>query len=1090
MKKIYLAIISFGLLMAVALQAETSSGNSSVSAKKQTDGLYTITIKDSQGIKSFALKSPGNFPYSAELKGCPRVFVVNNVSPAAVNNFSGEVEADIVDCQNNTDELEIPEIGDKTAVTGKHEEPPAPVVKPAAPATPAAPSKVEVAPPITEAPVAKEAEIIYPVTELGGCANKDECKVYCEEPGNMPSCLNFAERHDLISKKEAEDGRKFSGIVNSRGGGPGGCKTRESCEAYCENIDNIEACLAFAEDSNLVEAKDLDEMRKVAKLLKEGEKFPGGCKSKSQCEAYCAEPNNMEVCLIFAEKAGFIPPEELEMAKKVVPLMKAGKTPGGCRSKEACETYCEDPDHIDVCMAFAEQMGAISPEEAAIIKKTGGKGPGGCRGRQQCEDFCQSPENQEVCFNFAKDNDLISENDLKQMEEGMSFIRDALSDESTELAQCLSEALGPDNVARVKGGQPIFDRGLEGKMRGCFEQFPPGGGGPGDGGFQGGPGGCKSQEECQAYCEANPDACKDFQPPSGAGGFPGGSGGFSGPGGCKSVEECTAYCTENPEDCKDFQPPGGGGQGGFPGGTSGDSDFASCFISELGEKEFQEYMKGVRNAEFNEIAEFCKNPPPPEPDYAGILAKCVSDRLGESITERWVAGIRSEQILRVYKYCFKQTGNPDWNDPDYAHITPGCNNRSECEAYCKKTPQNCEEFDGSTSPYCGKGLIWNGAECLSYPSSGFSIPPPPPSSPPPSYGGPGGCKSAAECTTYCTAHYTDPACASYIGGGGGGTGGGGGAACPEMMSRTSCDAGEERYVIYQSKDCGTYFGCRPVSGGGGGSPACDYAKPPEGCTLIPGPSYNSQTGCGLVLSCPAKSTQSCASPLSGLVSWWNGDTFLGAAKGGVAIAPDGKVGNAFKFNGSGSINMGNPANLNFGTGPFSLEAWFNWNGGGGTSANNIIRKSNYGPGAGSGYWLRVGAGKLEFSVGATTQAEGQTIITAPISVGVWHHAVGVKDASGSVKLYVDGESRGTILRQAPSTESTSGASFMIGAWDGFGISEFFYGLIDEVAVYNRALSASEVQAIFNAGSAGKCQQSSTIPQKSLFGLLRELIFGK
>ena len=31
------------------------------------------------------------------------------------------------------------------------------------------------------------------------------------------------------------------------------------------------------------------------------------------------------------------------------------------------------------------------------------------------------------------------------------------------------------------------------------------------------------------------------------------------------------------------------------------------------------------------------------------------------------------------------------------------------------------------------------------------------------------------------------------------------------------------------------------------------------------------------------------------------------------------------------------------------------------------------------------------------------------------------------------------------------------------------GLIDEVGIYNRALSASEIQAIFNAGSAGKCK---------------------
>jgi hypothetical protein len=33
---------------------------------------------------------------------------------------------------------------------------------------------------------------------------------------------------------------------------------------------------------------------------------------------------------------------------------------------------------------------------------------------------------------------------------------------------------------------------------------------------------------------------------------------------------------------------------------------------------------------------------------------------------------------------------------------------------------------------------------------------------------------------------------------------------------------------------------------------------------------------------------------------------------------------------------------------------------------------------------------------------------------------------------------------------------------------FFHGLIDEVSIYNLALSATEVQALYTAGSSGKC----------------------
>ena len=209
-----------------------------------------------------------------------------------------------------------------------------------------------------------------------------------------------------------------------------------------------------------------------------------------------------------------------------------------------------------------------------------------------------------------------------------------------------------------------------------------------------------------------------------------------------------------------------------------------------------------------------------------------------------------------------------------------------------------------------------------------------------------------------------------------------------------------------------------------------------------------------------------------LVSQWDGDAVSGRTaldvkngnngtlSGGVSIVP-GKVGNAFTFNGSGSINAGNPASLNFGAGPFSLEVWFNWDGAGGTVVNNIIRKSNYpSRGPGSGYWLRIGGGQLEFSVGATTGPDGQSFITAPVSSGAWHHAVAVKDGSGGVKLYVDGQSVGTIHRQAGNANSTSEDPFVIGAWRGS--TEFFHGLIDEVSVYSRALDSSEVESLYDA----------------------------
>ena len=61
---------------------------------------------------------------------------------------------------------------------------------------------------------------------------------------------------------------------------------------------------------------------------------PPACRNKKQCDSYCASPEHMEECLTFAEAAGFIPPEELDEAKKVLEAIKKGVKPPACRGKK------------------------------------------------------------------------------------------------------------------------------------------------------------------------------------------------------------------------------------------------------------------------------------------------------------------------------------------------------------------------------------------------------------------------------------------------------------------------------------------------------------------------------------------------------------------------------------------------------------------------------------------------------------------------------------------------------------------------------------------------------------------------------------
>src|SRR3989338_10467137 len=96
----------------------------------------------------------------------------------------------------------------------------------------------------------------------------------------------------------------------------------------------------------------------------------GNCQSKEECHAYCDEVEHIEQCVNFAERHGLMKGGELEEAKKVVSALRQGaQLPGGCRNKEECEVYCKDGAHIEECIAFAEAAGFMSPEELEDAKR-------------------------------------------------------------------------------------------------------------------------------------------------------------------------------------------------------------------------------------------------------------------------------------------------------------------------------------------------------------------------------------------------------------------------------------------------------------------------------------------------------------------------------------------------------------------------------------------------------------------------------------------------------------------------------------------------------------------------------------------------
>lgn len=242
-------------------------------------------------------------------------------------------------------------------------------------------------------------------------------------------------------------------------------------------------------------------------------------------------------------------------------------------------------------------------------------------------------------------------------------------------------------------------------------------------------------------------------------------------------------------------------------------------------------------------------------------------------------------------------------------------------------------------------------------------------------------------------------------------------------------------------------------------------------------------GAFFLLLSPAHA-QECFPAPDGLVSWWPGDGDAndiegnnnGALQGGAAFAT-GQAADGFDFDGVDDYVSvpENDDDLDAGLGELTVTAWI-YPFGGGAASQRIVNKgvTTLETANRPGYRLGLVGGELRF--GVSDNSSGALIDAQPSGLfpsdGQFHHVAGVLDRSTlEVRLYLDGGLIAT--RNFTSLGSLSTAvPLAIGALDrgGFGPNvSFFDGLIDEVAVFDRALTAAEITAVVDAGTAGKCK---------------------
>jgi hypothetical protein len=182
--------------------------------------------------------------------------------------------------------------------------------------------------------------------------------------------------------------------------------------------------------------------------------------------------------------------------------------------------------------------------------------------------------------------------------------------------------------------------------------------------------------------------------------------------------------------------------------------------------------------------------------------------------------------------------------------------------------------------------------------------------------------------------------------------------------------------------------------------------------------------------------------------WAQGNTASQGLSGG---------GGAVSFDGANDyVNVGNNSILNI-TGDLTLSAWFKATALGGY--HEIISKFDGGAGTTYPYEFRItDTGALQYCHGNGVSGPCKNT-TATVSAGAWYHVVAVRSGS-TISFYINGIlDSNQALADSPQSDTTN--NVWIGWRNDSWSNGKAHGLIDDVRVYNRAITAEEIRYLYN-----------------------------